>query len=208
MHIRDAVRQTKGVKVDVRTLEGTPVTWRDATLPIGSALRIVPAFTATAVEEGQPISTTIEAHYSPNAGRYLVGAVTNRAADPEIDINGALLRKLRIQELLQQVTPRCLAIQLEDDADPVTVDALTTGQGRLLPKWMAEQARTGTDKVARMEMVTLIYAVAVLSNQPPIKALQAELGIPHRTAADWIMKARAGGLLDGMHYIAGRPADA
>ena len=51
MHIRDAERQTKGVIVDVRTLEGAPVTWRDATLAIGSALRIVPAFRAT-IEEG------------------------------------------------------------------------------------------------------------------------------------------------------------
>ena len=51
MHIRDAERQTKGVIVDVQTLEGDPVTWRDATLAIGSALRIVPAFRA------MPIST-------------------------------------------------------------------------------------------------------------------------------------------------------
>jgi len=31
--------------------------------------------------------------------------------------------------------------------------------------------------------------------------------VPHRTASDWVKKARAAGRLEGMSYIVGRQAD-
>jgi transposase len=58
-----------------------------------------------------------------------------------------------------------------------------------------------------MDLVELIYSAAALSGQPPTKAVQAELNVPYRTAADWISKARTTGRLEGMSYIAGRQAD-
>ena len=36
--------------------------------------------------------------------------------------------------------------------------------------------------------------------------IQQELGIPHRTASQWIIDARKAGRLEGMNYNAGRPA--
>lgn len=48
---------------------------------------------------------------------------------------------------------------------------------------------------------------AALAGLPPVKAVQVELGVPHRTAADWIYKARAAGRLEGMSYTPGRQAD-
>src|SRR5690606_7579664 len=40
LRISGAVRQTKGVKVDVNNLDGKTMTWHSATQPVGSALRI------------------------------------------------------------------------------------------------------------------------------------------------------------------------
>ena len=207
MHIRDAERQTKGVIVDVRTLEGAPVTWRDATLAIGSALRIVPAFRATIEEGDVAYDTTVQARYDGELGRYRVTSVNVVIAEPGGEINGSALRRVRVQEIVQAATPSCIAISLDDGNDPTTVSELTTAEGRLVPEWMAEQARQRANKEARMDLVELIYSAAALSGQPPTKAVQAELGVPYRTAADWISKARSAGRLEGMSYLAGRQAD-
>lgn len=45
-------------------------------------------------------------------------------------------------------------------------------------------------------------------NQTPGRIGEHELGIPHRTASQWIIDARKAGRLDGMKYNAGRPAGA
>lgn len=56
-----AVEQTKGVKVDVKTMDGKKMTPQAATEPVGSALRIAPGFTATMVDDDAGIETTLEA---------------------------------------------------------------------------------------------------------------------------------------------------
>ena len=67
----------------------------------------------------------------------------------------------------------------------------------------AEKARF----IARMDVIEILYGTAALAGMPPVKAVQAELGVPHRTASDWIKKARTAGRLEGMSYIVGRQAD-
>ncbi|MDX2377750.1 hypothetical protein M4I32_13160 [Microbacterium sp. LRZ72] len=195
------------MKIDVRTLEGEPITWRDATVPIGSALRIAPAFRATVQESDVPYDTTVQAHWDPELGRYRVTSVNVVVAEPAGEINGAALRRVRMQEIVQAATPSCIAVSFDDGNDPSTVSELTTTEGRLVPTWMAAEARKRENKDARMDLVELIYSAAALAGQPPTKAVQAELDVPYRTAADWIAKARAAGRLEGMSYIAGRQAD-
>lgn len=70
----------------------------------------------------------------------------------------------------------------------------------------AAAVKRGT-KDKRWEVVEIVYGAAALSGIPPVKALQNELNIPHRTASDWINKARTLGRLDGMTYTVGRQAD-
>ena len=79
--------------------------------------------------------------------------------------------------------------------------------GRILPAWLAEQVVTRGNRDERMEAIELLYGIAALSGNPPVRAIQQELGIPHRTASDWTKKARAEGRLAGMSYIVGRQAD-
>lgn len=187
------------------------MSWREATLPVGSALRIAPQFMATSLDDASGIETTVEAHYKREQGRYVIAAVINRAARPGVDVNNLALRQVPIQAILQSAAPQCIALTLDAEDDPAaswtTAGQLSTSEGRIIPKWLAEQVVKRASKTERMEVIEILYGTAVLAGLPPVKAVQMELDVPHRTASDWIKKARAAGRLDGMTYIVGRQAD-
>jgi len=207
---RRAVRQTRGVKVDVKTLDGSEVTWREATQPVGSALRIAPAFVATTTDAALGVETSVTARYVRDDGRYVIKSVTNTATREDVEVNYPTVAKVGMQAIVQTAAPRCIFLTLEDESDPsatwLSVDQLTTAGGRILPPLVAAEVvqRGGGD--ARMEVVELLYGSAALAGLPPAKLLQRELGIPHRTASQWIIDARRAGRLEDMNYNAGRPA--
>lgn len=188
----------------MRTPDNSPVTLSHATIPVGSALRVVPTFVATTVDDG-PVQTAIEARFHADAGRYLVAAVTNRASEDRGEITGTVLRTVRIAEIMQAATPHCIAI--ESDAGASTVGELTTRQDAILPPEYAKLARRLGPKQDTLELVRLVYGVAALTGRPPTKAVEDEFSIPRRTAIHWISKTRDAGLLDGISYAVGRQAD-
>lgn len=195
----------------MQTLDGKPMSWREATLPVGSALRIAPAFVALASDETSEIETAIEAHYDPEQGRYMITTVINRAARAGVDVNNLALRQVPIQGILQAAAPQCIALTLDREDDPAatwtTVADLTASEGRIIPSWMAAQVVQHGNRAERLEVIEILYGTAALAGLPPVKAIQLELDVPHRTASDWIKKARAAGRLDGMTYTVGRQAD-
>jgi len=195
------------VKVDVKNLDGTTVTWRSATQPVGSALRIAPAFIASTRDDETGVETTVEAHYSLDEGRYVVTAIINRAFRDDFDQQA--LRRTASVAILQAAVPECIAVRLidDDEADWISIADLTSNEGRIIPPWMAAAAVKRGGKEERMEVIEIIYGASALAGIPPVRAIQLELDIPHRTASDWIKKARESGRLDGMTYIVGRQAD-
>lgn len=207
---RRAVRQTRGVKVDVKTLDGQKVTWRAATQPVGSALRIAPAFVATRTDAALGVETSVTARYLRDDGRYVIRAVTNTAVRDDVEMNYPTAAKVGIQAIVQAAAPRCIFLTLDAEDDPratwLSVDQLTTAGERILPPMLAAEVvkRGGSD--ARMDVIELLYGSAALAGLPPAKLIQRELGIPHRTASQWIIDARKAGRLEGMNYNAGRPA--
>jgi hypothetical protein len=210
MQKRRAVRQTGEVKVDVKTLDGEKITWRDATQTVGSALRIAPAFVATTMDAGLGVETSVIARYVPAKGRYVIKGVTNTATRDDVEVNYPTVAKVGMQAIVQTAAPRCIFVTLEDDDDPkakwISVDQLTTASGRILPPLLAaEVVKRGSSDV-RMEVIEMLYGSAALAGLPPAKLIQHELGIPHRTASQWIIDARKAGRLEGMNYNAGRPA--
>ncbi|MFD1492702.1 MULTISPECIES: hypothetical protein [Microbacterium] len=198
------------MKVDVKTLEGGKVTWRVATQPVGSALRIAPGFVATTTDDALGVQTSVTTHYEQAEGRYVIKSVTNTATRDDVELNYPTVAKVGMQAIVQAAAPRCIFVTLDDENDPkakwLSVDQLTTAAGRILPPLVAAEVvkRGGGD--ARMEAVELLYGSAALAGLPPAKLLQQELGIPHRTASQWIIDARKAGRLEGMNYNAGRPA--
>ena len=191
----------------MNTPDGSPMTWRDATLPVGSALRIAPALVAATVDESTGVETTIEAHYDDDEGRYIVTMITNRASRADFDQHA--LRRTASVAILQAAIPRCIAVCLSEDpdADWTSIADLTSSEGRIVPAWMAAAAVKRGAKEDRMDVVEIISGAAALSGTPPVKTLKNELNIPHRTASDWIKTARKAGRLAGMTYIVGRQAD-
>ncbi|MFE1664564.1 hypothetical protein [Microbacterium sp. P02] len=195
------------MKVDVRTLTGSKIRTRDATLPIGTGLRIVPKFRATATEQPDvPFDTSIEVHYSPSDGRYVIAEATFRARPGE-EVNAVRLRLARTADVLKASAPECITFDALDDGHWVKASEFALSADRILPPFIVAQLRQRKNTEARMDAVEIVYGVAALSGLPPTQAVQNEMGIPHRTAADWISKARDAGRLEGMAYVAGRRVD-
>ncbi|MDR7110869.1 hypothetical protein J2X03_000725 [Microbacterium trichothecenolyticum] len=194
------------MKVDVKTPAGKPMSAEHTTKPIGSALRIAPAFIATAVDEAMGVETTIEAHYKPTRGRYVITMITNRAIADEF--NEDRLKHAAPQVIVQTAIPRCIALQLDDSpgAGWTTIADLTSAEGRIIPPWMAEAVVKRGMKDERWQVIEILYGTAALADLPPVKLIAAELRIPERTASDWIQKARAAGWLTGLTSNVGRPA--
>jgi hypothetical protein len=199
------------VKVDVRTLEGEPMTASAATLPVGSELRIAPAFQATAELEDAGVALTVSARYDAAEGRYVATRVTADASREDVEVNSRLMRALPIGRVVQAAAPHCITLTLEDSsvegATWIPAAELSSTEGRIIPVWIAEQVIRHGGSDARMDVVEILYGTAALAGNPPTKLIQDELGVPHRTASDWIRKARAAGRLQGMNYPVGRQGD-
>ncbi|MDQ0615288.1 hypothetical protein QF046_002929 [Microbacterium sp. W4I4] len=195
------------MKVDVKNPDGTAMTWQSATQPVGSALRIAPEFVASVIDDDAGVETTIEAHYNTDEGRYIVTTILNRAIRPGFDHQA--LRRTASAAIVQAAVPQCIAVRLGDEPDSnwTTIADLTSADGRIIPPWMAATAVKRGMKDERMEVVEILYGAAALAGTPPVRAVQVELDIPHRTASDWIKKARDAGRLEGMTYTVGRQAD-
>jgi hypothetical protein len=193
------------VKVDVKTLEGDEMTGHAATQPIGSAMRIAPGFVATTRDEDAGVETTIEAQYSKERNRYVITTIINRAISA--DASDYRMRHTAPQAILQTAIPRCITVKLEDGPDErwLTVADLTSGDGRLIPPWMAAAVVKRGVKDERWDVVELIYGTAALADQSPVKLVAFELGVPERTAQDWIRTARNAGRLQGLTANVGRP---
>lgn len=193
------------------TLDGKPISSAEATMPVGSALRIAPAFIARSSDAAAGIDTEVEAHYDADEGRYIVAVVTNRALRRGLDVNNLALRQVPIQGILQAAVPQCIVLTLDDEADPTavwtTASELSAKDGRIIPERLAKEVVKRGSAAERMEVIEILYGTAALAGSPPVKAVQRELDVPHRTASDWIKKARAAGRLEGMTYLVGRQAD-
>ncbi|WP_404429929.1 hypothetical protein LG299_10420 [Microbacterium lacus] len=100
---------------------------------------------------------------------------------------------------MQAAIPHCIAVRLEDapDAKWVTVADLTTGEGRIVPPWLAAAVVKRGMKDERWDVIEILYGTAALSDLPPVKLISLELSVPERTASDWIKKARDAGRLVG-----------
>ncbi|MDQ7877067.1 hypothetical protein Q9R08_03670 [Microbacterium sp. QXD-8] len=194
------------MKVEVKTLHGNDMTATDATEAVGATLRIAPGFVAIAVDEESGIQTTIEAHYEPDRGRYVITKLTNEAVAAEFLEDR--LKYVATQAILQVAIPRCIALLLDDspEARPTTVADLTSSEGRIIPVWMAQAVIKRGVKDERWEVIEILYGTAALAGLAPLKLIAQELEIPERTAAYWVQEARTAGWLAGLTSNLGRPS--
>lgn len=205
------------MKLDVRTPEGKPVERHDANRRIGAALWIVPRYRVTAEDEHTGLGSTLDVAYDAVEGRFVVREAGVYSLSGG-EITGTELRRVRLAEIVQAASPQCVAFALDDEDLFVTAAELAESEGRMLPTWLtdtlaaapglgslSESARVEA-REARLDAVQLVYGVAVLTGQPPAKAIERELNVAPRTAAQWIRAARDAGRLEGLGYPIGRPA--
>lgn len=207
--ILDAVRHTEEVKIDVRTPDGRKVGKRHATLPIGTAFRIVPAFVATTTDG--TLQIRLDVAYQRDAGRYLVTGIATHTTEDGGEITNQVLRTVRVAEILYTAAARCIVIDTElvDGGRTVrfTSDQLSTEEDRMLPpKLVAPIVKEGP-RGPGLELVQLVFGVNALTGRAPTAAVARELDLKHRAAVRWVARARAAGLLDGIKYSVGRQAN-
>lgn len=193
----------------MKTLDGSPMSAAAAVQPLGSGLRIAPGFAASTADEVTGLATRIEAKYIRSTGRYVVTAVAVESTTGAVEVNANTLRQVTVQAIVQAAAQKCIALTLDDGADAtwLSVSELTNRDGRLIPEWLAKDVVKRGSSEARLDVVEILYGVAALSGQAPLRMIMNELRIPHRTASDWTQKARAAGRLEGMTAAAGRKAD-
>lgn len=193
------------MKVDVKTLDGKTMSTDAAASPLGSAMRIAPGFVATSVDDASGIETSVEMHYFADKGRYITTTIVNRAVRDDFDEDR--LKHTPTQGIVQAAVPHCVAVRLDDDPDGnwVTIADLTTGDGRIIPPWMAAAVTKRGVKDERWDVIEMLYGAAALAGIPPVKLISLELDVPERTSSDWIQKARAAGRMVGMTSNVGRP---
>lgn len=199
------IRQDEEVRVDVKTLDGKEMTAAAADTTVGTALRIASGFVATAIDDAGLIETTIEARFSASKVRYIPTTIVHRATGD--DLEEFRTSHSLTQSVLQAAVPRCITVRLDDgpDAKWMSVADLTTGDGRIIPPWMATAVVKHGMREERWDVIEILYGAAVLAGSPPVKLISLELGVPQRTAGDWVRKARNAGRLVGMTANVGRP---
>ncbi len=189
------------------TIDGRPMTTTEVNRPVGASLRIAPSFRATVDVKESGIETTIEAHYKPDPGRYVITSVLNRATQESFDSHRLL--HTPPQAILRAAVPYCITVRLDDSADSpwLSIADLTGTEGRIIPQWMADAVTKYGVKDERWDVIEILYGTSALSDSPPVKLIALELGIPERTATSWIAQARDAGRLGGLLSKLGRPAD-
>ncbi len=177
----------------MKTLDGKKMTAKAADTLVGSALRIAPGFVATALDETAGVETTIEARFSPAKVRYIRARSSTGQSATNWTSSGCGTRLLRAS--CRRLLPHCIALRLDEgpDAQWLTVADLTSGDGRIIPPWMASAVVKRGMKDERWDVIEILYGTAVLAGAPPVKLISLELDVPQRTAEDWIRKARDSG---------------
>lgn len=129
-----------------------------------------------------------------SAGRYTASFVGLEAVH---EITGTDLREIRVAEVLQLASAAGIYIKLNAGGDPVSVHDWHGGdQWRAVNSADLEKVKSAGAVDWVLEEIALVYNIAQISSQPPAKAVEKAFGLPARTAARWIAKAKERGILN------------
>ncbi len=161
------------------------ITWSEK-LHVGviPGLSVVERATIETHEQGVG-TIRVEVVYDEFLERLVAQSVTVSAMPGE-EVTGTQLRAVRVQELIQEAAETMVYRYSEVDG--------WTNEFPLFTDSDFEEARANVD--ARVRLAARLYAVAKLLNQPPLKAVAADLEVSHSTATRLISRARREGQLN------------
>lgn len=139
----------------------------------------------------------IEAAFDSERLRYVPTYVGVRAGE----VNGTMLRTVRVTDYLRMGARLCIYVTPEvdgdDDADrePLAVLFDYHGDEPIFGDLFPRHALSAGPTEWALQHVAFSYVFALLSADPPAKAVQRDLGLSPSTADNWIARAKALGLL-------------
>jgi hypothetical protein len=202
--------------ISIRTHDGAPVTHRDATLlaqfSASSQALLVPSFTVKVTEESWLYDVHLDLDFAVQDGRFTVQGLSilmhepvageqTDAASPVPEVNTTVLRSVRVNELLQRAAGGGIYVKFDRDAEPASLLEMFGPSGvpdytkGVFKKLIVDAGPTAKT----LGWVALTYQLAVITSQPPAKAVEAQFGLTVRTAVRWIAKAKELGLIDVPH---------
>jgi hypothetical protein len=155
---------------------------------IGGGLYVMSPVTFKDTIDGAEVK--IEAEYDPHVRRIVAKQVNILATDDRPELSSSLMQKIKIQNFLRDLLKNA-ALVPGDAGDVFYPISLTP-----ISEQYSESVRAQGPNESTLDLVARYYRLAEVINEPPTKAVQECLRIPRPTAANWVSRARATGLLD------------
>jgi len=137
----------------------------------------------------------IEPMYDATRRRVIARSVRVAAGDGE-EVTSTALHSVRLKELLRRIATDAIRISATaGESDDWSGIYLHPASRLPLTEQKAAELRSLGPSRETVEAVALIYRIAEITGDAPVRAVQAAFGIPRGTAASWVVRARAAGYL-------------
>lgn len=131
------------------------------------------------LEGGFSVATTVV--FDPPTARLIVESVTV-TGDPGVEVTGAVLRTIRMQDPLRAVADELIFVRSPDTRRWLRFTGMTD--------YLEELAASRLTASERSSLAARIYAFASLVNDPPLKAVARILNISQSTATRLVAASR------------------
>ncbi|WP_193072451.1 hypothetical protein [Brevibacterium sp. FME37] len=146
----------------------------------------LPPHLASGIDEtDKGVALEVEATFDEEQGRFLLRRL-GVAAPVEGEVTGILLRQIAPLGLVRWLVPHTFTMTLESFGPYVANFVTPDVQPAVEP---------GVSSKASLRDAAMIYRLAEVVREPPVKAVAESLGLQTRTATNWIVRARKQGLL-------------
>ena len=200
----------------MRTLAtGHKPTSADATIHLDIGINVVPNLEVEVQNEEWDHFVSAELVFSISDSRYLArriavgvssrvtlqtdenGTLAGINTNSLHEVNSVLLRQVRVAEIVRVGASGGIFVSLDVDGPPASLQDWygTKGEPRYSEGKFGEFLIRQGPTPAVLPLVALTYMIAIVSGQPPAKSVERNFGIPSRTAANWISKAKAADLI-------------
>lgn len=166
---------------------------------------VVPAVRVVESGDSSAPGVDVLAVFDREAMRYRASAIKVTAPDGS-EVTGTQLRGVRVTDYL-----RCAGLSgvyLEWNGERLLpLSRFGDDLGAMFNQRISAGIRRAGPTSDNLFLVALSYFVAQISSQPPAKAVERDLGLPARTAANWIARAKEEGILFTGNGLGGEDAD-
>lgn len=145
----------------------------------------------SALRYAQPAWISLRLEYSEQSGRFEIASFGIDRHDEDYEISGAFLRTVQVHA----ITKFALADALPSWGHVI----LQLGQDRASAEARGLPQVKASDESALL-LTAMVYRIAEISGENPVKTVAESLGLKLRTATNWIQRARNAGLMTSTEH--------